>query len=205
MKNYLLILLLSLSFLNAQAQVDERKDVVGKFRLIPSVIVTYNPYSVYSDHVGTTKKLQFGAGIGAEYRFHKAFGVALEGNYLQQGIRLTDYGSYSSVGILSYYSPSKEYERVLRSWNVPMLLCVHPTKNDRWAIKLGYELDFLQNDKKYFKDMSQGLVFGIAHTTDFVQFELRYNKGIKDITRDTSLYHSVEKNCLSFSVGIIIL
>ena len=44
MKNYLLILLLSLSFLNAQAQVDERKDVVGKFRLIPSVIVTYNPY-----------------------------------------------------------------------------------------------------------------------------------------------------------------
>ena len=203
MKRILLISLLLCGILCVQVQADERKDAVGKFRLVPSVMVTYNPYKMSGwagrDYLGPTSNFQFGIGVETEYRFHESFGLALGANYLQQGIKLSEPGSGGTL----FVNSGHEYDKVLRSWNVPIFLCVHPAKNDCWALKFGYQFDFLQNDEKYFNDLSRGYAFGIAYIMDIVQFELRYNKGINDIVKRSSRCSSAEKNCLMLSVGVV--
>ena len=45
-KTLLLVPFLLFCVMHTQAQTTERQDAVGKFRVIPSVILTYNPYSI---------------------------------------------------------------------------------------------------------------------------------------------------------------
>lgn len=89
MKRIVSILLLLLGLCGAQAQTNERQEAVGKFRIVPSIMLTYNPYSLKD--LNNKYNFQYGLGIETEYRFHEVIGVSLGVNYMVQGVKTSEY------------------------------------------------------------------------------------------------------------------
>ena len=89
MKKIVSILLLLLGLCGAQAQTNERLEAVGKFRIVPSLMLTYNPYSLKD--LNNKYNFQYGLGIETEYRFHEVIGVSLGVNYMVQGVKTSEY------------------------------------------------------------------------------------------------------------------
>ena len=186
------------------AQNTERQDAVGKFRFIPSVMISYNPYSLtdkqYHD-MSPRYRFGLGAGIEAEYRFHEGLGVSLGVNYLVQGIKISKYENTGGVVVLGPYNNTKEQEEKLKYLTVPLLICMHPLPNDRLTLKTGCQAEFLLGMGTKYKTMGLGLPMAIAYSFDEkLQFELHYNIGLTDILKDDEM--SVSRNCLLLSVGV---
>jgi hypothetical protein len=90
-KNLIMLLFLLCIGGTSFAQASERQDAVGKFRFVPSVMITYNPYSLkdfQNNDVSASYRFGVGVGIEAEYRFLEGMGVALGASYLVQGIKM---------------------------------------------------------------------------------------------------------------------
>lgn len=74
-------------FTDMQAQPTERQDAVGKFRIVPAVMLTFNPYSVddgRNNSVITSHNVQLGLGVEAEYRMNEILGVAFGVDYIAE-------------------------------------------------------------------------------------------------------------------------
>ena len=190
------------------AQNTESQDAVGKFQVVPSVMLTYNPYSLkgqYYADVTSKYNFQLGVGVEAEYRIHEKLGFALGINYVMQGIKTSSSSSssYLSSGGYSLWSYGNKYENEekLKTLRVPLLLCLHPLSNDRLAIKMGYEMQFLLDMGDKYKSTAMGFPLGIAYSfDDRLQFELRYDVGTSDIMKNKGL--EVKRDCLILMAGI---
>ena len=200
----MLMFLLCIAGTSFAQTTTERQDAVGKFRFIPSVMISYNPYSLTDSHyqdVSPKYTIGLGAGMEVEYRFHEGLGVALGVNYLVQGIKTSKKENTGSVIILGPYNKTKEQEEKLKSLIVPLLICMHPLQNDRLTLKVGCQAEFLLGMGDKYKKTSLGAPLAIAYNfSDRLQFELHYNYGLTDILKEDEI--SVSRNCLLLSVGV---
>ena len=197
MKRIVSILLLLLGLCGAQAQTNERQEAVGKFRIVPSLMLTYNPYSLKD--LNNKYNFQYGLGIETEYRFHEVIGVSLGVNYMVQGVKTSEY----QTGAAYFVSDkNKEGEVRVKSLGVPLIVNVHPLPNDRLTLKAGIEEDFLLGMGDEYKSACTGVLAGVAYSfDDRFQFELRYNSSLSDITKDKT--DGPLKECFVFSFGVI--
>lgn len=199
-KSFMMLLFLLCITGTSFAQNTEQRDAVGKFQVVPSVMVTYNPYSLNSMYnVDITPKynFQFGLGIETEYRMHEKLGIALGVNYVTQGLKISSSGGSSSWS----YGNNNESEVILKTLRVPMLLCLHPLPNDRLALKMGCEILFLLDMGEKYKSTTMNYPLGIAYSfDDRIQFELRYNVGTSDIMKIEG--QDVKRDCFIFMAGI---
>ena len=160
-------------FTDMQAQTTERQDAVGKFRIVPAVMLTFNPYSVDDG------------------------GVASGVDYIVQGIKISKHRGGPFIGLTN---GNDESEDKLKSLRVPLMLCMHPMDNDRLTIKTGVQAEFLLGMGERYKNMSWGMPLGIDYSVDDkFQFELRFCAGITDVVKDKC---SVSRNCIILSAGI---
>ena len=203
MKRIVSILLLLLGLCGAQAQTNERLEAVGKFRIIPSIMLTYNPYSLKdlnNNDVYSKYNFQYGLGIETEYRFHEVIGVSLGVNYMVQGVKTSEYQTGAAYSLVS--NKNKEGEVRVKSLGVPLIINVHPLPNDRLTLKAGIEEDFLLGMGDEYKSACTGVLAGVAYSfDDRFQFELRYNSSLSDITKDKA--DGPLKECFVFSFGVI--
>ena len=203
MKRIVSILLLLLGLCGAQAQTNERLEAVGKFRIIPSIMLTYNPYSLKdlnNNDVYSKYNFQYGLGIETEYRFHEVIGVSLGVNYMVQGVKTSEYQTGAAYSLVS--NKNKEGEVRVKSLGVPLIVNVHPLPNDRLTLKAGIEEDFLLGMGDEYKSACTGVLAGVAYSfDDRFQFELRYNSSLSDITKDKA--DGPLKECFVFSFGVI--
>lgn len=197
MKRIVSILLLLLGLCGAQAQTNERQEAVGKFRIVPSLMLTYNPYSLKD--LNNKYNFQYGLGIETEYRFHEVIGVSLGVNYMVQGVKTSEY----QTGAAYFVSDkNKEGEVRVKSLGVPLIVNVHPFPNDHLTLKAGIEEDFLLGMGDEYKSACTGVLAGVAYSfDDRFQFELRYNSSLSDITKDKT--DGPLKECFVFSFGVI--
>jgi len=183
-----------------QAQTTERQDAVGKFRIVPAVMLTFNPYSVddgRNNSVITSHNVQLGLGVEAEYRMNEVLGVASGVDYIVQGIKISKHRGGPFIGLTN---GNDESEDKLKSLRVPLMLCMHPMDNDRLTIKTGVQAEFLLGMGERYKNMSWGMPLGIDYSVDDkFQFELRFCAGITDVVKDKC---SVSRNCIILSAGI---
>ena len=197
MKRIVSILLLLLGLCGAQAQTNERLEAVGKFRIVPSLMLTYNPYSLKD--LNNKYNFQYGLGIETEYRFHEVIGVSLGVNYMVQGVKTSEY----QTGAAYFVSDkNKEGEVRVKSLGVPLIVNVHPLPNDHLTLKAGIEEDFLLGMGDEYKSACTGVLAGVAYSfDDRFQFELRYNSSLSDITKAKT--DDLYKQCFVFSFGVI--
>ena len=188
------------------AQTSERQDAVGKFRFVPSVMITYNSYSLKDfQNNDATANYKFGVGVGieAEYRFLEAMGVALGASYLVQGIKmLKKTGGLIHVNNYTMSLDWKnEQEAKLKTIRIPLLICLHPLENDRLTLKAGCQAEILIGMGDKYKKTSLGAPLAIAYCIDDrLQFDLRYNFGLTDILKDEAT--NVTRDCIILSAGI---
>ena len=198
MKRIVSILLLLLGLCGAQAQTNERQEAVGKFRIVPSLMLTYNPYSLKD--LNNKYNFQYGLGIETEYRFHEVIGVSLGVNYMVQGVKTSEYQTGAAYSLVS--NKNKEGEVRVKSLGVPLIVNVHPLPNDRLTLKAGIEEDFLLGMGDEYKSTCTDFVGGVAFTfDDKFQLELRYNSSLSKITKDKE--NGPLKECFVFSFGVI--
>ena len=198
MKRIVSILLLLLGLCGAQAQTNERQEAVGKFRIVPSIMLTYNPYSLKD--LNNKYNFQYGLGIETEYRFHEVIGVSLGVNYMVQGVKTSEYQTGAAYSLVS--NKNKEGEVRVKSLGVPLIVNVHPLPNDRLTLKAGIEEDFLLGMGDEYKSTCTDFVGGVAFTfDDKFQLELRYNSSLSKITKDKT--DDLYKQCFVFSFGVI--
>ena len=201
MKKSFLVIVMLLVMCSIQAQTTERQDAAGKFLVIPSVMLTYNPYSLKPMNnvdVNAKYNFQFGVGIETEYRIHEICGVALGVNYIVQGIKTSKSSGGSSWWM---FNDDRENEVQLKSLRVPLFLCLHPLPNDRLTIKSGCEMQFLLDKGENYKSTAIGVPLGIAYSfDDRLQFELRYDVGVSEIIKDKRV--NVDRNCFILSAGV---
>ena len=133
-----------------QAQTTERQDAVGKFRIVPAVMLTFNPY----------------LGVEAEYRMNEVLGVASGVDYIVQGIKISKHRGGPFIGLTN---GNDESEDKLKSLRVPLMLCMHPMDNDRLTIKTGVQAEFLLGMGERYKNMSWGMPLGIDYSVDDIQ------------------------------------
>ena len=205
-KNLIMLLFLLCIGGTSFAQASERQDAVGKFRFVPSVMITYNSYSLKDfQNNDATANYKFGVGVGieAEYRFLEAMGVALGASYLVQGIKM----SKKTGGLIQVnnYTMSldwkNEQEAKLKTIRIPLLICLHPLENDRLTLKAGCQAEFLLGMGDKYKKTSLGAPLAIAYCIDDrLQFDLRYNFGLTDILKDEAT--NVTRDCIVLSAGI---
>ena len=205
-KNLIMLLFLLCIGGTSFAQATERQDAVGKFRFVPSVMITYNPYSLkdfQNNDVSANYKFGVGVGIEAEYRFLEAMGVALGASYLVQGIKmLKKTGGLIQVNNYTMSLDWKnEQEAKLKTIRIPLLICLHPLENDRLTLKAGCQAEFLLGMGDKYKKTSLGAPLAIAYSIDDrLQFDLRYNFGLTDILKDEAT--NVSRDCVVLSAGI---
>ena len=198
MKRIVSILLLLLGLCGAQAQTNERQEAVGKFRIVPSLMLTYNPYSLKD--LNNKYNFQYGLGIETEYRFHEVIGVSLGVNYMVQGVKTSEYQTGAAYSLVS--NKNKEGEVRVKSLGVPLIVNVHPFPNDHLTLKAGIEEDFLLGMGDEYKSTCTDFVGGVAFTfDDKFQLELRYNSSLSKITKDKE--NGPLKECFVFSFGVI--
>ena len=205
-KNLIMLLFLLCIGGTSFAQASERQDAVGKFRFVPSVMITYNPYSLKDfQNNDATANYKFGVGVGieAEYRFLEGMGVALGASYLVQGIKmLKKTGGLIQVNNYTMSLDWKnEQEAKLKTIRIPLLICLHPLENDRLTLKAGCQAEFLLGMGDKYKKTSLGAPLAIAYSIDDrLQFDLRYNFGLTDILKDEAT--NVTRDCVVLSAGI---
>ena len=203
-KNLIMLLFLLCIGGTSFAQTSERQDAVGKFRFVPSVMITYNSYSLKDfQNNDATANYKFGVGVGieAEYRFLEGMGVALGASYLVQGIKISKYENTGGLVVLGPYNNTKEQEEKLKSLTVPLLICMHPLPNDRLTLKAGCQAEILIGMGDKYKKTSLGAPLAIAYCIDDrLQFDLRYNFGLTDILKDEAT--NVTRDCVVLSAGI---
>jgi hypothetical protein len=205
-KNLIMLLFLLCIAGTSFAQTSERQDAVGKFRFVPSVMITYNPYSLQDfQNNDATANYKFGVGVGieAEYRFLEGMGVALGASYLVQGIKmLKKTGGLIQVNNYTMSLDWKnEQEAKLKTIRIPLLICMHPLENDRLTLKAGCQAEFLIGMGDKYKKTSLGAPLAIAYCIDDrLQFDLRYNFGLTDILKDEAT--NVTRDCVVLSAGI---
>ena len=205
-KNLIMLLFLLCIAGTSFAQASERQDAVGKFRFVPSVMITYNPYSLKDfQNNDATANYKFGVGVGieAEYRFLEAMGVALGASYLVQGIKmLKKTGGLIQVNNYTMSLDWKnEQEAKLKTIRIPLLICLHPLENDRLTLKAGCQAEILIGMGDKYKKTSLGAPLAIAYCIDDrLQFDLRYNFGLTDILKDEAT--NVSRDCVVLSAGI---
>ena len=205
-KNLIMLLFLLCIAGTSFAQASERQDAVGKFRFVPSVMITYNPYSLKDfQNNDATANYKFGVGVGieAEYRFLEAMGVALGASYLVQGIKmLKKTGGLIQVNNYTMSLDWKnEQEAKLKTIRIPLLICLHPLENDRLTLKAGCQAEILIGMGDKYKKTSLGAPLAIAYSIDDrLQFDLRYNFGLTDILKDEAT--NVSRDCVVLSAGI---
>jgi hypothetical protein len=205
-KNLIMLLFLLCIGGTSFAQTSERQDAVGKFRFVPSVMITYNSYSLKDfQNNDATANYKFGVGVGieAEYRFLEAMGVALGASYLVQGIKmLKKTGGLIQVNIYTMSLDWKnEQEAKLKTIRIPLLICLHPLENDRLTLKAGCQAEILIGMGDKYKKTSLGAPLAIAYCIDDrLQFDLRYNFGLTDILKDEAT--NVTRDCIVLSAGI---
>ena len=196
MKRIVSILLLLLGLCGAQAQTNERLEAVGKFRIVSSLMLTYNPYSLKD--LNNKYNFQYGLGIETEYRFHEVIGVSLGVNYMVQGVKTSEY----QTGAFFVSDKNKEGEVRVKSLGVPLIVNVHPFPNDHLTLKAGIEEDILLGTGDEYKSTCTDFVGGVAFTfDDKFQLELRYNSSLSKITKDKE--NGPLKECFVFSFGVI--
>ena len=205
-KNLIMLLFLLCIAGTSFAQATERQDAVGKFRFVPSVMITYNSYSLKDfQNNDATANYKFGVGVGieAEYRFLEAMGVALGASYLVQGIKmLKKTGGLIQVNNYTMSLDWKnEQEAKLKTIRIPLLICLHPLENDRLTLKAGCQAEILIGMGDKYKKTSLGAPLAIAYCIDDrLQFDLRYNFGLTDILKDEAT--NVTRDCVVLSAGI---
>ena len=205
-KNLIMLLFLLCIGGTSFAQATERQDAVGKFRFVPSVMITYNPYSLKDfQNNDATANYKFGVGVGieAEYRFLEGMGVALGASYLVQGIKmLKKTGGLIQVNNYTMSLDWKnEQEAKLKTIRIPLLICLHPLENDRLTLKAGCQAEILIGMGDKYKKTSLGAPLAIAYCIDDrLQFDLRYNFGLTDILKDEAT--NVTRDCVVLSAGI---
>ena len=205
-KNLIMLLFLLCIAGTSFAQATERQDAVGKFRFVPSVMITYNSYSLKDfQNNDATANYKFGVGVGieAEYRFLEAMGVALGASYLVQGIKmLKKTGGLIQVNNYTMSLDWKnEQEAKLKTIRIPLLICLHPLENDRLTLKAGCQAEILIGMGDKYKKTSLGAPLAIAYCIDDrLQFDLRYNFGLTDILKDEAT--NVSRDCVVLSAGI---
>ena len=205
-KNLIMLLFLLCIGGTSFAQASERQDAVGKFRFVPSVMITYNSYSLKDfQNNDATANYKFGVGVGieAEYRFLEGMGVALGASYLVQGIKmLKKTGGLIQVNNYTMSLDWKnEQEAKLKTIRIPLLICLHPLENDRLTLKAGCQAEFLLGMGDKYKKTSLGAPLAIAYCIDDrLQFDLRYNFGLTDILKDEAT--NVTRDCVVLSAGI---
>ena len=205
-KNLIMLLFLLCIAGTSFAQTSERQDAVGKFRFVPSVMITYNSYSLKDfQNNDATANYKFGVGVGieAEYRFLEAMGVALGASYLVQGIKmLKKTGGLIHVNNYTMSLDWKnEQEAKLKTIRIPLLICLHPLENDRLTLKAGCQAEILIGMGDKYKKTSLGAPLAIAYCIDDrLQFDLRYNFGLTDILKDEAT--NVTRECVVLSAGI---
>jgi hypothetical protein len=205
-KNLIMLLFLLCIGGTSFAQASERQDAVGKFRFVPSVMITYNPYSLKDfQNNDATANYKFGVGVGIEeeYRFLEAMGVALGASYLVQGIKmLKKTGGLIQVNNYTMSLDWKnEQESKLKTIRIPLLICMHPLENDRLTLKAGCQAEILIGMGDKYKKTSLGAPLAIAYSIDDrLQFDLRYNFGLTDILKDEAT--NVSRDCIILSAGI---
>jgi len=205
-KNLIMLLFLLCIAGTSFAQASERQDAVGKFRFVPSVMITYNSYSLKDfQNNDATANYKFGVGVGieAEYRFLEAMGVALGASYLVQGIKmLKKTGGLIQVNNYTMSLDWKnEQEAKLKTIRIPLLICLHPLENDRLTLKAGCQAEILIGMGDKYKKTSLGAPLAIAYCIDDrLQFDLRYNFGLTDILKDEAT--NVSRDCVVLSAGI---
>lgn len=201
MKQLLSMIILLLGLSGLQAQTTERQDAVGRIRVVPSVMITYNPYSLkdmYNNEVSDKYRFHLGVGVEAEYRIHEVFGVALGLNYMVQGIK-TSKDVSSSYVIRS--NDKNESESKMKSLRVPLLFCLHPLENDRLTISTGLQTGFMLDMGNKYKSVFLDLPLGISYSfDDRLQIELRYIGGLSKIRKDDGI--KVSRDCLVLSAGV---
>ena len=205
-KNLIMLLFLLCIGGTSFAQASERQDAVGKFRFVPSVMITYNSYSLKDfQNNDATANYKFGVGVGieAEYRFLEAMGVALGASYLVHGIKmLKKTGGLIQVNNYTMSLDWKnEQEAKLKTIRIPLLICLHPLENDRLTLKAGCQAEILIGMGDKYKKTSLGAPLAIAYCIDDrLQFDLRYNFGLTDILKDEAT--NVTRDCIVLSAGI---
>lgn len=203
MRRIINLLFLLLFVAGIQAQTNERQGAVGKFHVIPSIMLTYNPYSLKdlnNNDVYSKYNFQYGLGIETEYRFHEVIGVSLGVNYMVQGVKTSEYQTGAAYSLVS--NKNKEGEVRVKSLGVPLIINVHPLPNDRLTLKAGIEKDILLGMGDEYKSTCTDFVGGVAFTfDDKFQLELRYNSSLSKITKDKE--NGPLKECFVFSFGVI--
>lgn len=132
----------------------------------------------------------FAAGVEAEYFVHQNLSLSVGAIYSQQGFR-----DSKEIGITDMAAPDADCNFILDYINIPIMANIYASNG--LAVKAGIQPGFLIRSR--FKTTSDGFTtntgdltrnldlaipLGVSYEFNNLQFDIRYNIGITNTTRD---------------------
>lgn len=142
----------------------------------------------------------FAAGVEAEYFVHQNLSLSVSAIYSQQGFR-----DSKEIGITDMAAPDADCNLILDYINIPIMANIYASNG--LAVKAGIQPGFRIRSKfkltadgttinadNFTRDFDLAIPLGVSYEFNNLQFDIRYNIGITNATRDTYTESGNAKN-----------
>ncbi len=132
----------------------------------------------------------FAAGVEAEYFVHQNLSLSVGAIYSQQGFR-----DSKEIGITDMAAPDADCNLILDYINIPIMANIYASNG--LAVKAGIQPGFRIRSKfkltadgttinadNFTRDFDLAIPLGVSYEFNNLQFDIRYNIGITNATRD---------------------
>ena len=132
----------------------------------------------------------FAAGVEAEYFVHQNLSLSVGAIYSQQGFR-----DSKEIGITDMAAPDADCNLILDYINIPIMANIYASNG--LAVKAGIQPGFRTrsrfkltadgttiNADNFTRDFDLAIPLGVSYEFNNLQFDIRYNIGITNATRD---------------------
>ena len=132
----------------------------------------------------------FAAGVEAEYFVHQNLSLSVGAIYSQQGFR-----DSKEIGITDMAAPDADCNLILDYINIPIMANIYASNG--LAVKTGIQPGFRTrsrfkltadgttiNADNFTRDFDRAIPLGVSYEFNNLQFDIRYNIGITNATRD---------------------
>lgn len=132
----------------------------------------------------------FAAGVEAEYFVHQNLSLSVGAIYSQQGFR-----DSKEIGITDMAAPDADCNLILDYINIPIMANIYASNG--LAVKAGIQPGFRTRSKfkltadgttinadNFTRNFDLAIPLGVSYEFNNIQFDIRYNIGITNATRD---------------------
>ncbi len=132
----------------------------------------------------------FAAGVEAEYFVHQNLSLSVGAIYSQQGFR-----DSKEIGITDMAAPDADCNLIMDYINIPIMANIYASNG--LAVKAGIQPGFRIRSKfkltddgttinadNFTRDFDLAIPLGVSYEFNNIQFDIRYNIGITNATRD---------------------